>query len=240
MKTSVLIPRILIILVALILISGVLFLTGHLRLNYPSISEYPVNGIDISHHQGEIDWAILRNESIDFIFMKATEGGDFVDPRFKQNWAKAKVINVKTGAYHFYRFCKNGLEQAANIKRVVPKDSSSLPIVLDLEFDGNCASNKSKNQLIAEIESCLFELQTYYGSVPILYVTNDFYAKYVNANNFKQNPIWIRDIISSPNLSDLRKWTFWQYSNCGRVRGITGCVDLNVFNGSKEELLNLK
>ena len=101
---------------------------GYLRFNYPSSEEFPVRGIDISHHQGEIRWDELKKEAIEFVFIKATEGGDFTDPKFADNWRNAQKNNYHVGAYHFYRICKNGKEQAENFIRIVPKTPDNLPL----------------------------------------------------------------------------------------------------------------
>ena len=67
-------------------LAGILIIKGYIRFNYPSQKLYSVRGIDISHHQRDINWNLLAQEDIDFIFIKATEGGDFTDPKFKENW----------------------------------------------------------------------------------------------------------------------------------------------------------
>jgi lysozyme len=180
----------------------------------------------------------LRSENLSFVFIKATEGGDFVDPDFKSNWLKAKESGLATGAYHFYRICKSGIEQSENLLRVVPKDSSSLPPVIDLEFGGNCRSEKTKAQVTGEMRDLVEKIKEHYGQFPILYSTNEFYNEYLT-RHFNDCPIWIRDINSKPSLAQNRKWTFWQYANKGHLNGIDGYVDLNVFNGNKEEFRKL-
>ena len=215
-------------------LAGILIIKGYIRFNYPSQKLYPVRGIDISHHQGEINWNLLAQEGIDFIFIKATEGGDFTDPKFKENWENAIHQGYKVGAYHFYRLCKTGKEQATNIIQTVPREKGRLPVVLDLEFGGNCETNQSPEQIISQIQECLDKLENHYDQVPILYVTTEFYEKYVSSE-FKKYPVWIRDVFSSPKFDDNRKWTFWQFANRGHCKGIEGYVDLNVFYGTREE-----
>lgn len=75
---------------------------GIVRLNYPSRDDFPIQGIDISHHQKEIDWDRLKVSEIQFIFIKATEGGDFKDKRFQLNWRDARDRGFAVGAYHFF------------------------------------------------------------------------------------------------------------------------------------------
>ncbi|MCH8331531.1 MAG: lysozyme, partial [Bacteroidetes bacterium] len=90
---------------------GYLLMNGYISFVNPGREIFPVRGIDISHHQGEIDWGQIT-EPLDFVFIKATEGQNFNDTRFKDNWGNARKHGYKVGAYHFYRFCKTGIEQA--------------------------------------------------------------------------------------------------------------------------------
>lgn len=205
---------------------------GYIRLNYPSLSDYPVQGIDVSHHQGLINWSELDKEIIKFAFIKATEGGDHKDTLFQYNWEQARLNNITRGAYHYFSFCKSGSEQAKNYMESVPKDSSDLPPIVDLEFGGNCSEANRVGDLIAEIEKYITILEAHYRKPVIIYSTYDFYDVFLS-NKFKKNPIWIRDIMNTPNLIDNRAWHFWQYTNRGQMKGVDTRIDLNVFNGSE-------
>ena len=173
---------------------------------------------------------LTYSSNISFIFIKATEGGDFKDPQFNENYKNAKKCGFPVGAYHFYRFCKTGNEQADNFIAAVQKGQSELPPVVDLEFGGNCQTDKTKNQIIREIQDYILKIKDYYHQQPIIYVTSEFYDIYI-ADYFKDCPVWIRDIYNNPKLPDNRKWMFWQFANKGHLSGIDGYVDLNVFNG---------
>ena len=96
----------------------------------PDRNQYTIRGIDISHHQGDIDWAQVAADDIAFVYMKATEGGDFKDRAFARNWAGAGGAGLARGAYHFFSLCKSGREQAQNFLSVLPQDSDMLaPVV---------------------------------------------------------------------------------------------------------------
>ena len=69
-------------------------------------------------HQGPIDWQRVAGDGIGFVYMKATEGGDWVDATFAPNWAGARAAGLKVGAYHFFTLCRAGADQAANFLRV--------------------------------------------------------------------------------------------------------------------------
>ncbi|MBK5720245.1 glycoside hydrolase family 25 protein [Dysgonomonas sp. Marseille-P4677] len=214
------------------------FTNGYIRMNYPSFENYPVQGIDVSHHQQKINWGKLDKKAVQFAFLKATEGGNHKDSMFQENWREAIHHNIPVAAYHFFTFCKDGEEQARNYIHYVPKDSIDLPPIIDLEYGGNCAIENRKEDLISEIEKYFEIIEDHYQRKVIIYTTNEFYKNYL-INQFPENPIWIRDILSEPNLPDGRNWMFWQFTNKGKLEGINTPVDLNAFNGSREEFEKL-
>ena len=216
------------------LIAVIYFELGYIRFNYPDTDTYPVRGIDISHHQDVIDWDVLTRSNIQFAFIKATEGGDHKDTLFKRNWERAGDIGLVRGAYHFLTFCKPGIEQALNFIQTVPVDKNSLPPAIDLEFSGDCQARPSKEEVQHEISVFAKLVEQRYGKTPIIYTTNDSYLAFLEGEDLGY-PIWIRDIYSEPKLPDGAKWDFWQFTHRGRLHGINGFVDLNVYNGSSEE-----
>ncbi len=214
--------------------AGALLYIGRLHLNDPIARRYPIRGIDVSHHQGTIDWGGLPGEKVRFAFIKATEGGDHVDRAFARNWRAAAAAGIPRGAYHFFTFCRPGKEQAAHFLRVAPPGLSQLPPVADVEFVGNCATPPPDERIAAELQAFVAEVSLAHGRPPILYVTRAA-ARRIVRDGFPQCPIWIRDVFLRPN----RPWLFWQFADRGRVEGIAGFVDLNVFAGDAAQLEGL-
>ncbi len=209
---------------------------GAVQLNHPDKKEFPLAGIDISHHQRRIDWLEIRKLGLSFVVIKATEGATYKDSLFHYNYKTSKAEGYKTGAYHFYRFCRGGAEQAQNFIEQVPVDSTDFPPVVDLEKGGNCKTDLSNEAFMAEIQTHLDVLEKHYGKRPILYVTLEFYREYLSSA-LLDYPLWIRDIRRKPTLEPGREWVIWQYANRARVRGINKFVDLNVINGDSFEIL---
>lgn len=199
----------------------------------PSRVRFPVQGIDVSHHQGVIDWRAVAGAGVDFAFIKATEGGDFSDTRFADNWQSAKKAGIVVGAYHFYTFCRKPEEQAAHFIATVPKETVGLPPAADVEFGGNCDREPSREQFAAEFSTFLRLVEGHFGRKAVIYTTKDGYTKLIGGR-FADRPFWFRAIATAPVLTD-RKWTFWQYHNKGSRPGIDGSVDLNAFAGSRED-----
>lgn len=214
--------------------------SGTILLNNPSRSQYPIRGVDVSWYQGQIDWDILASNGISFAFIKATEGSTHVDPCFQYNYEEAGKTELRIGAYHFFSYDSKGQTQADNYIAVVEKTDNMLPPVIDLEFYGNKEQNPPKQgQVREELTVMLNRLEEYYGMKPIIYATEKSYELYL-ADAFQEYDIWIRNVFFTPHLSDHRKWTFWQYTDREKLEGYQGeekYIDMNVFNGSREDFL---
>jgi lysozyme len=200
----------------------------------PDRLRYPVRGIDVSHHQGAIDWQRVAADDVAFAILKATEGGDHVDTRFRENLAAAKAAGLAVGAYHFFTLCRPGAEQAANFLANVPVDETLLPPAVDLEYEGNCSARPDADTVRRELEAFLDPVEAAYGKQAILYVTYGFYSAYYKY--LPERPLWTRWIVWHPPSDD---WLIWQYHDRGRVDGIEGDVDLNVLQGDPERLVEL-
>ncbi len=239
-KALVVIACVLLALATVGIVVAVLVWNGVILLNNPSKDDYPVRGVDVSAYQGDIDWDILSKEGIDFAFIKATEGSTFVDRRFQENFENALKQDIFVGAYHFFSFESSGKTQAANFITTVPKADGSLPPVIDLEFyGGNEDAPPPRVDIERELKVMLIALENHYGKKPIIYATEESYEMYLDGD-YKEYDIWIRDVIFNPKLSDGREWTFWQYTNRETLDGYNGdekYIDMNVFNGTKEEFL---
>ena len=233
--------RIIIVCLSAVMLGIFLFFslhTGLLRMNYPGKKQFPIRGIDISHHQKVIDWDELHREDIQFVFMKASEGGDFKDTLFIDNWRRADDAGLIRGAYHFFTFCRSGIEQALNFIETVPVEPGTLPPAIDLEFAGNCMARPEKDFLLRELNAFIGKIENTYRQTPILYVTYDTYDTYLRGE-LSHITLWIRDIYRRPSLPDNRAWMFWQYADRGRLKGITTFVDLDVFYGTHKDFAAL-
>lgn len=210
-------------------------------LGYPHLDVarlwYDVIGVDVSNHQGEIDWPTLARTDIAFAYIKATEGGDFRDRRFAANWDGARRAGLPRGAYHFFTQCRSGAEQARNFMAAVPREPGALPPAVDLEHMGPCGSGAQVANLVEEIAAFMAMLQDHYGRRPILYTDAVFDAAYL-WGHFTRETFWTRSIVLPPWFRT-SQWLIWQYHNCGRRAGVVGPVDLNAFRGTRRELAAL-
>jgi lysozyme len=193
---------------------------------HPSDRTFPTQGIDVSHHQGVIDWPALPAQGVDFAYIKASEGGDHRDRRFGENWAGAHRASIARGAYHFFTLCRSGRDQAANFIAAVPRDPQALPPAVDLEYLGNCAGRPATLDFHAELAEFIRLVEAHYGKRVLLYLTAEFDAAYQVSARVPR-PLWLRRLVFEPNFG-ARPWQVWQVSNFRRLRGIEGRVDWNV------------
>lgn len=122
-------------LVLLICVITALLFTGVLHINNPSKKKYPIRGVDVSHYQGEVDWDRLKEENIQFAYIKATEGSKHKDEQFDKNWSDAQCVDLRIGAYHFFSLDSPGADQAENFCSTVTPVEKMLPPVLQETFD---------------------------------------------------------------------------------------------------------
>ena len=198
-------------------------------------SGYQVHGIDVSHYQGDINWKMLEQTRqgqfpIQFIFMKATEGGDYSDDRFTANFDSARAHGFIRGAYHFYNPKTDANKQADFFIQSVKLEPGDLPPVLDIEKKG-----KDMKKLQSDLKLWLRKVESHYGVKPIIYASYKFKTRYLNDSVFNTYPYWIAHYyVDSVRYEG--DWKFWQHTDVGTLPGIEEKVDLNVFNGGKNEL----
>jgi lysozyme len=190
----------------------------------PSLAEGERYGVDVSAHQGDIDWGAVAGDEIEFAYIKATEGSDFVDERFAENWRAAGAAGLDRGAYHFFTLCTPGVEQAANFLRVAPPDSGAMAPAVDLELAGNCSDRPDREAVARELGAFLAEVEEAWAAEVVLYVGDDWERRYPVREQLDRD-LWHFRFLRRP---DVDGWRIWQVHGFARVEGIHGSVDLDV------------
>jgi lysozyme len=201
-------------------------------------------GLDVSHHQGAVDWARVAQSGYRFAFIKATQGVSWTDPEFKANWAGTREVGVLRGAYHFYVPGKDPEEQAEHFLRTVWPHGGfpllvpgELPPVLDIEI----ANGQSAAEVVRGIQVWLSLVRQSTLRIPIIHTRAEFWNNLQTAE-FGAFPLWVTHygvLAPSPLPAGWWDWRFWQISKAGKVEGIRGRVDLDVFHGCFERLLQM-
>ncbi|WP_298428199.1 GH25 family lysozyme [Rhodoblastus sp.] len=202
---------------------------------------FTIHGVDVSKYQGNVDWNAVQQGGVKFAYIKATEGGDRIDPKFVQNWQGAKSAGLPHGAYHFVYWCRPWNENMAWFEKNVPAERDALPPVLDVEATPDsptCPRHLERDSALREIKAMLTEMERYYGKKPVIYTTVDFYQAIIDGS-LTEYPIWIRSTKHRPSVKyGDRAWRFWQYQSDAYVQGIPTKVDRNAFYGDEKDWQN--
>jgi lysozyme len=190
-----------------------------------------IHGIDVSKYQQNIDWKRVTDmedggRKISFVFMKATEGVSRIDPYLSKNWRQSRKHKIKRGVYHYFLATQDGKLQAKHFLKNTKFGIGDLRPVVDIEELYGVNYRLMQKRLKDWLETV--ENQT--GQVPIIYTSAKFYQHFLS-DKFYKYPIWIAHYTDSERPDIAGDWHFWQHSESGKVNGISGKVDFNVFNG---------
>ncbi|HVF58049.1 MAG TPA: glycoside hydrolase family 25 protein [Pyrinomonadaceae bacterium] len=199
----------------------------------PQSQSARVTGIDVSHYQGSIEWAQVKNAGVGFAFAKATEGAGDVDPLFASHWNLMKEVGLVRGAYHFFHASQDAVAQANHFTQTVRLEAGDLPPVIDLELNDGVGNS----QLVAGVRAWLETVEAATNRTPIIYTMSSFWNAHMT-NEFGGYPLWIAhyNVEPQPLPSGWTNWTFWQYSQSLAISGVHGNVDHDYFNGSAAAL----
>ena len=178
-----------------------------------------------------------KDQSIAFIYIKATEGSGTQDDKFSVNWENAKRSGLPAGAYHFFSFDSKGETQAESfIKTVGTELKGRLLPAVDVEYYGDKEKNPPKKEdVVRELRSYLERIEKAYGVKPLVYTGADIYEKYLKGE-FDEYKKWISSLFTPLSWNYKDDWYIWQYLNRGELQGYSGgekYIDLNVLNKEK-------
>lgn len=197
-------------------------------------NENKVIGIDVSQYQGNINWEkvdSIENKKIEFVFIRASVGNNYVDSNFKTNWEQASKKKLICGAYHYYRPNENSKLQAKNFIKAVHLKKGDLPPVLDIE---KLPKNQSIDSLKVGIKRWLAIVDKHYNVKPIIYTGEKYYDSFLK-DDFKEYTFWIANY--NPWISNIKDdWLFWQFTEKAVIKGINEKVDVNIYNGTPKML----
>ncbi len=213
------------LILGLLVFSGLWVFCYRTRAAKVDFRRYPVKGIDISAHNGEVDFRRVREAGYSFVWIKAGEGETFRDARFANNYDAAVSAGLAVGAYHYFRFDCDGMLQAINLCQALDGRLPALGVAIDIEEEGN-AAGVSTPVIISRL-SAMLDYLNMRGFPITLYSNKDGYYEYLQ-DEFSDYPLWICSFTDSMPIEDAPQWSYWQYSHSGNVPGIEGKVDENV------------
>jgi lysozyme len=192
----------------------------------PPLQDGERYGVDVSNHQGTVDWDLVAADGIEFAYIKASEGQGWVDASFERNWTEAERAGLDRGVYHFFTLCAPGEAQARNFLAVAPPVSNALPPAVDLEFPGNCSQRPPAAEVAAEVDRFVEVVEQEWGREVILYVDHRWESQYPVKERLGRE-IWQLRVLRRP----AEDWFVWQIHGFADVAGVTGRVDLNIMRG---------
>lgn len=200
-----------------------------LRKDRITVASSIYNGIDVSKHQGKINWQrVAEDKKIQFVYIKATEGASLVDKTYRRNITEARKNGLMVGSYHFFTSYKTPEDQYKNFKKQVKKSEQDLIPMVDVEEAGNRYAKRDVLQ--QRLWAFMNLVKADYGKYPILYSQYKFYNDML-APDFNKCFIFIaRYGNAAPTLKGGGKYNVWQFTERGKVDGIKGYVDLDVFS----------
>lgn len=202
-------------------------------------TDYAIQGIDVSHWQGTINWTSVKNSGKRFAFCKATEGTTYTDPRFASNWAAMKNNGIIRGAYHFGHPGSSAVNQANRFCDVVRPTSGDLQMMLDLEATDGVSPSGVRSWVVAFINQIVART----GRPGIIYTGFYFWRDSAGNGSNLNCPLFLAYYGTNPTAYVPAAWpyfTFWQYTSTGSCPGVSGNVDRDAFNGSLTGLNNLR
>lgn len=194
-------------------------------------SRYPVIGVDLSAHNGSVDFDSVGAAGVAFAYIKASEGVSFRDSAFARNARSAHAAGLAVGAYHFFRFECDGSGQARNLMAAVDSLPVTLPLAIDIEEWGNRVAVPT-DTIVARLQTMESELRAA-GFRVIIYTNKNGYHRFYRSAFATETapPLWICSFTDPPLDAP---WTLWQHSHSSHIPGIPGHTDLNTFNGTPE------
>jgi len=181
-----------------------------------------VPGFDVSDHQGDINWKAISGYN--FVFIKATEGKTFQAETFDQNYAGARSIALRVGAYHFARGGNTPTEEADNFLNTLSGRPLDLPVALDVEGQFALRGQEGTDWLFAWLD----RIERSLGVRPFLYTSTRIVKKFDFGADLGKYRVWFPKYGDQPdNVAPWENWDIWQYTSNGVIPGINARVDLN-------------
>lgn len=187
-----------------------------------------IRGIDVSHHQGKVDWTkISKDPSIKFAYIKATEGRTMTDARFSYNARNASKNGILVGAYHFYSLTSSPEEQFKNFKKTCPKGSTDLIPMIDVEPRGKL-TNERVRKVCHDVRIIADLMEDYYGKKPMLYCSIAMYDYCLRKEFGDEYVLCIGHPSKTPPILKGKKhYDIWQYTYSGKIAGVQQVFDMH-------------
>ena len=186
------------------------------------------DGIDVSHHQGKINWKeVAKDKQIQFVYIKATQGTSVKDKNYEQNIKAARRQGLRCGSYHYLSCLTSIRSQFRNFQKTMRGHKQDLIPMIDVEREG--VKRWGKKQLQDSVALFAKLIKKKYGKKPLIYSHVKFYNSYLSPRFNNYFLFMSRYSSVRPSIKGIGRHNIWQFSDHGKIRGISGHVDLNRF-----------
>ncbi len=195
------------------------------RVENPEQEAGSLKGIDVSVYQGQIDWNAVKNDGIQFAFVRAGHGDHKLDTRYRENMAGANAAGIPVGVY-FYSTARSEIQAITDAQFVIDNMAGylvSYPVVVDVE-DRALQGDLSKDQVTKIAKAFCDEIRRA-GYTPMVYCDEDWYRSKIDISQLQGVEMWVARYASSYDSSISR--SVWQCGSTGRINGIAGRVDID-------------
>ena len=199
-----------------------------------------MTGIDVSHHQGLMQWQTAAQRGAQFAFIRGLYGFN-KDGQFARNWAESRG-HMRRGAYLYMLAASDPVRQAQALRSLCGEDPGDLPPALDLEYNSKIDGAANDPRRFADyrlrVERCLRELEQQFGCTPIVYSGPSFITAHLATPLFARYPLWIANYKTNlptvPYPWPALGWRIWQFTCTwpGQEYGAQSrSIDVNVMQG---------
>ncbi|SOC40643.1 GH25 family lysozyme [Ureibacillus acetophenoni] len=186
-------------------------------------------GLDVSRHQEEVDFKAVANAGVEIVYIKASEGTEWIDPYFEKNYEGAKAAGLKVGFYHYIiaRSVSDAINEANFFVSVIEDKPFDTKLAVDFEDFGELTKEEINQITLAFAE----EVENLTGKEVVIY-SNSNNASNIFDESLTKYSLWVAQYdgneISNEVIWDT--WAGWQYTDTGTIEGVNGNADLNIFN----------
>lgn len=194
-------------------------------------------GIDISHHQGDIDFDKLKG-NIDFAMVRTSYGSFYEDKKYKRNIKELERVKIPYGLYHFSYATnvESAKKEATGFINIIKKYNPLYPVVIDIESSSR--TSNVRNDTLVNITSTICSMIESAGYYVMIYANKDYLTGKLNSSKLDRYDKWLAEWSSKPTYN--KSFGIWQYSSKGKVPGIVGNVDLNIAYKDYPSIINNK
>lgn len=188
----------------------------------PSDDAYPDQGFVLADVDAPVNWALVRGDGADFVYMLASWGGNGRSMRFHADWGAADKAGLRRGAVHRYSLCQLARDQATNFIAMVPRDAKELPPAIELDLTEDCASRPARAVVLQELASFVRAVESHLGKLIVVKVSKAFDAEY-QVSRALDRPLWLSGFFFLPTYGE-RPWVMWQANDARYVDGVERAV----------------